>query len=145
MTNRRLSTFKSLSSLLLIWAMGGCVQTMSLDNLSEGMSKDEVQARLGDPDFTETSDDLVAYQYNSIWIAGWSGAPHAVVSYELSDGAVVFNNGQLAAASRGSASDLMIEVQQGKERALFQDIHRWNEQAKYSGHFLNLGQRATNR
>ena len=85
---------------------------MSLDNLSEGMSKDEVQARLGDPDFTETSDDLVAYQYNSIWIAGWSGAPHAVVSYELSDGAVIFDNGKLAAASRGPASDLMIEVQQ---------------------------------
>jgi len=136
---------KSLSPLMLVWAMGGCVQAMSFDDLAEGMSSDEVQARLGQPDSTETGDDLVAYQYDNIWITGWSDAPVAVVSYELGDGAVVFDGGQLAAASRGPAGHLMIEVQQGKERALFQDIHRWGEQAKYSGHFLNLGQRVTNR
>jgi hypothetical protein len=130
---------------MLIWAMAGCIQTMTLDDLTEGMTTDEVQARLGDPNLTETSEDLVAYQYESIWVTGRSDAPVAVVSYRLSDGAIIFDKGQLAAASRGSADDLMIEVQQGKERALFLDIHRWGEHAKYSGHFLNLGQRAVDR
>jgi len=145
MIHRLFSVVRLLGPLTLVWAMGGCVQAMSFDDLAEGMSTDDVQSRLGEPDFTETGDDLVAYQYDNIWITGWSDAPVAVVSYELGDGAVVFDGGQLAAASRGPAGHLMIEVQQGKERALFQDIHRWGEQAKYSGHFLNLGQRATNR
>jgi hypothetical protein len=95
---------------------------MSFDDLAEGMSTDDVQARLGQPDSSETGDDLVAYQYDNIWITDWSDAPVAVVSYELGDGAVVFDDGQLAAASRGPG-----------------------EQAKFSGHFLNLGQRASDR
>ena len=145
MKNRVLRSFGSIGSLMLIWALAGCVQAISFDDLNEGMTTDEVQAQLGEPNYMETSDALVAYQYEKIWVTGWSGAPEPVVSYELSRGAFVFDDGQLAAASGGSADDLMIEVQQGKERALFLDIHRWGEHAKYSGHFLNLGQRAADR
>jgi hypothetical protein len=76
-----LRSIRSFGSLMLIWAMAGCIQTMTLDDLTEGMTTDEVQARLGDPNLTETSEDLVAYQYESIWVTGRSDAPVAVVSY----------------------------------------------------------------
>ena len=73
--------------LTLSAALAGCVTGERMQNVREGMSKDEVIRVLGNPDGFQRSGDYEALRYTNLLISGWS--------WDRADYNVILSNGQV--------------------------------------------------
>ena len=63
---------RQMPALVLLVALAACATGERMQGVGEGMSKDDVIARLGNPDGFQRSGDYEALRYTNRLISGWS-------------------------------------------------------------------------
>jgi hypothetical protein len=99
-------------TLILIMVLGfgsGCVTGERMEGLRPGMTKDEVIARLGNPDSYQNLGDSEALRYTNRLISGWSW-DRADFSVILTKGRVTDYGAGTVRQSAGSIGGLLLLV-----------------------------------
>ena len=83
--------------LVAVMFVAACTMSERLPNISEGMSRGEVETVMGSPDGFKRAGEFTAVEYKNRLISGWS--------YDRADYSFIFENNRLVEwGARGSPS-----------------------------------------
>jgi hypothetical protein len=79
--------------LILVLTLAACVTGQSFANLSEGMTKEQVVAAVGNPDGFQRAGSYEAMKYTNLYVSGWK--------WDRADYYVILKDGRVTAYGPG--------------------------------------------